>query len=221
MKNVEQILITMNLFKNIDFKDISDILYQLGPHTKKYNQGDTIFYPGDTNIFIGIILKGTIQIYKDDYWGNRSILTELEDGELFGEVYALTDEILGVTVKANIDTEILFIDIKKILEYATSKPLYMQLFTNLLNEFAQKNLLLTRKIDILSKPSTREKILTYLSAQSLKTAASTFDIPFNRQELADYLCVDRSALSNELSKLRKENYIDFKKNKFILKKVAK
>lgn len=218
MKTIEQLLMTMNLFKNINPNEILNILNQLNPHTKKYEQDTTIFHPGETNSLIGIVLKGSIQIYKDDYWGNRSILTELGYGELFGEVYALTNEILGVTVKTTAESEILFIDIKKILECSKLNNSYIQLVTNLLSEFAQKNLLLTRKIDILSKQSTREKVLTYLSAQSLKSRSSIFEIPFNRQELADYLCVDRSALSNELSKLKKANYIDFKKNKFILKK---
>lgn len=218
MDKYYDILKNTKLFKNISLKEYKDIFSVLNPYTKSYKEDSIIFYPGQLISSIGILLEGSVQVFKDDYWGNRNILTDLSIGDVFGEVYVFTQEPLGITVKANENSLILFINFKKILDDNVLNKSNIQLVTNFLQEFAYKNLLLTKKIDVISKKSIRDKIMTYLTSQAINANSNTFTIPYNRQELADFLCTDRSALSNELSKLQKLNYIDFKKNQFTLKK---
>lgn len=218
MKNYEEKLLNSALFKNIDPQDAQELVTTLKPFTKHYLAGEMIFHPNQCISTIGLILEGSIHISKDDYWGNHTILAEFDTGDFFGEVYAITSIPLGNSVESITPSEILFMDLGKIIEDTTFLKAKNNFIANLVNELALKNLLLFKKIDVLSQKSTRKKILAYLTQLSLELQLTTFEIPFNRQALADYLCVDRSALSNELSKLRSEGYIDFKKNKFTLKK---
>lgn len=185
---------------------------------KKYKKGEYIFRMGDMISTVGLVLNGLVQIIQEDYWGNRQILSQVERGQLFGESYAcMTEEPLMVGAVAEEDTEVLFLDVKRILHTCSSScEFHNKLIQNLMSVIARKNLMLTRKIDHISKKTIREKVLSYLSFQSKREGSCVFDIPFNRQQMADYLAVDRSALSAELSKMQKEGIICYERNHFTI-----
>lgn len=207
------------LFQGIEPNEMEPLLHCMSATQKSYAKGDTIYRIGEPIRSVGLVTSGLIHLVKDDFWGNRSILAEVACGELFGETYAcVPSEPLGVSVIATKPTEVLFLDIRKILTVCSSAcGFHTRLIHNLLSVLAQKNLLLTKKMEHITKRNTREKLLSYLSSESLKKGSSIFEIPFNRQQLAEYLSVDRSAMSNELSKLREEGILEFHKNKFQLK----
>lgn len=206
------------LFMGIEAKEIEAMLPCLSASTKSYEKGQFIHRRGDVINRVGVVLSGCIHIIKEDFWGNRSILAEMKGGQLFGESYAiLPAEGLAVSIYVAQDCEVLFLDVAKIMTVCGSAcEFHSKMARNLLMVTAQKNLQLTQKIEYMAQRSTREKLLSYLSAQSQRQQSTTFDIPFNRQQLADYLCVDRSAMSNELGKLRDEGILNFQKNQFEL-----
>lgn len=207
------------LFTGIEQEDISSMLNCLSAHISSYEKGTFILHTGDMIHEVGMVLKGSALIIKEDFWGNRSILSEVSEGFLFAETYACIGTVpLEVSVIASSDCEILFLDFHKILTTCSHAcQFHTRLIHNLLATLAQKNLSLTRKLEHMSQKTTRDKLLSYLSAESLKAKSPSFSIPFNRQQLADYLSVDRSAMSNELGKLKKEGVLDYNKNTFSLK----
>ncbi len=211
-------LSTFPLFKNISEKELPELLERLHASIRHFKKEEIIYHAGDLTTRIGAILTGRVHIIKEDFWGNRSILSEVPSGRIFSETYAvLTTTPLEVSVLAVQDTDILFLDIQAFLKFTdTGRGFHGQLFHNLLAVAANKNLILTRKLEYLAQKTTRDKLLAYLSAESLQQNSSSFEISFNRQQLADYLSVDRSAMSNELSKMQKEGLISFKKNHFTL-----
>lgn len=206
------------LFVGIEESEMDTMLPCLSADIKKYKKDEFIFRQGDYVRSLGMVLKGRAHIVQEDFWGNRNILTQIDPGQIFAETYAcLNKKELRVDVIAEEDVEILFLDMQKVIGVCASAcRFHTILIRNLLDVLAGKNLMLTTKIGHVMQRSTREKILSYLSEQSQLAHTSEFIIPFNRQELADYLSVDRSALSNELSKLSKEGMIEYKKNKFKL-----
>lgn len=208
-----------SLFEGIEEKDIPSMLSCLSARKKSFKKGAFIFFSGEKIEVVGLVLCGSVHIIKEDFWGNRTMIGEAGPGQLFGEVYAcLAAEELGVSIISAEDTEILFLDVKKIVGVCTSSCCFhTRLIRNLLSIIAQKNLALTRKMEHMSKKTTREKLLSYLSFQSMTNNSSSFEIPFNRQQLAEYLAVDRSAMSKELCRLRDEGMLTFRKNKFHLK----
>jgi len=165
------------------------------------------------------VLSGRVQIIEEDFWGNRNIIADNWPGDIFGESYAfLPGELLRVSAVAAENSSVMMIDARHMLEICSSAcHFHTRLIQNILAETAKKNLALTRKLSHMSKRSTREKLLSYLSGQSLAAGSDQFEIPFNRQQLADYLCVDRSAMSNELCKMRDEGLLTFEKSSFHLK----
>lgn len=206
------------LFRNIGEDEILGLLTCLGAEKKQYNKGEFIFLAGEKAALVGIVLGGKVQVIKEDFFGNRTILTEVTSRNLFGESFPFAEEEkLPVSVMAVSDCEVLFIDYKKIITTCSTVCVYhSKLIENMLYIIARKNIILNEKIQVMSKRTTREKLLSYLQNQAMKAGGSSFEIPFNRQELADYLCVDRSAMSNELSKLREEGLLNFHKNEFVL-----
>lgn len=207
------------LFQGIATDDITAVLSCLSAKSISYPKGSFIFRSGETNDSVGLVLTGCVHIIKEDFWGNRTILMEASAGKLFGETYATLPNLpLEVSVVAVEPSTILFLNINKIMTLCSNTcSFHAKLIQNLLFIFAQKNLLLTQKMEHTSKRSTREKLLSYLSGESIKNSCSSFEIPFNRQQLADYLSVDRSAMSNELSKLQDEGVLEYRKNWFLLK----
>jgi len=167
---------------------------------------------------MGFILSGRVEISRDDFWGNRQVLGHGETGELFGEAYAcMPGEVLMVNVVAAEKSRILFLDLGRILNVCTPAcSHHNRLIHNLFFISARKNLLLSRRIFHTTPKSIRGRLLSYLSAQSAAANSLDFTIPFNRQQLADYLNVDRSALSAELSKMQREGLLTTERNHFTL-----
>ncbi|MHB1483905.1 MAG: Crp/Fnr family transcriptional regulator [Saccharofermentanales bacterium] len=216
MKDFTKNLNLIALFKGIDEADIQPLLSCLSAKTEHYKKNEIVFMAGERIVRFGIVLSGQIQVVQEDYFGNRSILANLDPGDQFGESFACTEmNILPVSVLTIIDSEVLFIDCRKLASpCAKACSYHSKLIQNMLSIVSMKNILLTQKIELTSKRTTREKLLAYLSIEAQKSKSSRFKIPFNRQELADYLSVDRSAMSFALCKLRDEGVLKFNKNKF-------
>ncbi len=188
---------------------------------KSYAKDDFVFLAGERAGAMGIVLSGVLHIVQEDFWGRRAILARLPPGELFGEAFACAGlERLPVSVLAAEAAEILLLDYGKIIApCARNCSFHARIINNMLRILARKNVMLVQKIEHLTRRSTREKLLSYLSGRARETGQNSFAIPFNRQELADYLAVDRSAMSNELSKMRDEGILDFSRNEFELFKI--
>lgn len=218
MKKFLPVLQRAVLFRGMRPEDIEHMLGCLAAHSVAYDKGTVVCASGTLFTSIGMVLSGAVHILKDDFWGNRTILAQVGAGEIFGETYAcVQNEPLGVTVQAAESTQVLFLDVRKTMTVCSPTcNFHAQLLQNLMLILAQKNLMLTKKIEHISKRTTREKLLSYLSAECIRHGSDTFDIPFNRQELADYLGVDRSAMSSTLCKLRDEGVLSFQKNQFHL-----
>lgn len=217
------LLASMPLFEQISSLDIKTMMNCVQAKKKHFKKKEIIFTYGDFVTNIGIVLSGSILIEKEDFWGNRSILSLISPGTIFAETYALLPHVpIEVRVLAQEPCEILFLDFHKITSVCPNAcSFHTQFIHNLLSVFASKNYMLTKKMEHMSQKTTREKILSYLSTQSQISQNPIFCIPYNRQQLADYLSVDRSALSNELSKLKKEGILHFHKNEFhLLKKLS-
>ncbi|MDL2253061.1 Crp/Fnr family transcriptional regulator [Ruminococcaceae bacterium OttesenSCG-928-I18] len=206
------------LFRQIEPGDIPSMLQCLSAVKKGYRKGETVFSAGSAITHVGIVLTGRVHVEQNDYWGNRTILTQVGPAELFGEAFSCAGiEKLPVNVYAAEPSEILLIDYRKIIRSCSSAcPFHAKLIQNMLWILAQKNVALTQKMETLTQRTTRDKLLAYLSRQAQAQGSSQFEIPFSRQELADYLSVDRSAMSSELSKMQKEGLLQFQKNRFSL-----
>jgi len=214
VKNIFEEIKDNPLFKGIAFEDFEKLLKCLSAKTGCYKKGEIILLSGNSIDFVGIILSGHIKIIKEDKDGNIAVLTELSPSELFGEVFACAGiEHSPVTVQASENCKILFIDYKRIVMTCSSAcPFHAKLIGNMLKLLARKSLLLNQKNEILSKRTTREKLLLFFDNQRGMT--KKFTIPYDREELANYLCIDRSSMSRELGKMRDEGLISFVKNKF-------
>ena len=197
------------LFNDITDADLNLLLRCLGAKVIAFDKKYTIFAEGAPARHIGVLLSGSAQILQIDYYGNRSILSEVRPSEMFGESFACADMAVSpVSVIANEPSEVMLIDCSRILHACTCAcGFHQQMIFNLMKNIARKNIQFHQTVDILSRHSTREKLLAYLMFYAKKEGSSKFEIPFDRQELADYLKVDRSGLSAEISKLRKEGVL--------------
>jgi len=218
MKKYFNVLRKCPLFENIEDDALIRMLGCLGAKVEVFDKKYTIIAEGNPAKYIGIVLSGSVQIIQVDYYGNRSILSELESSQVFAEAFACAEiPAIPVTVIADEPCEVLLIDSRHILHTCSNNcGFHQQLIFNLMKDLATKTILFHQKIEIVSKRSTRDKLMTYLMFQSKKFGSSSFDIPFDRQELADYLEVDRSGLSAEISKLRNEGVLDSYKKHFEL-----
>ena len=214
MKNIFDVVKHNSLWRGIGYSDFEKMFHCIGAKTSNYNKGDIILLAGDIVNQIGLILSGGVRIIKEDMDGNATILTEFGISELFGEVFACAGiDHCPVTVQAIKKSEILFFNYRKIITSCSSAcAFHSRLIENMIKILAQNNLLLYQKIDILSKRTTKDKLLTFFDTQ--RGAAKKFSVPYNREEMAHYLCVDRSAMSNELCKMRDEGLIKFNRNEF-------
>lgn len=206
------------LFQGILPLEIDVLKHCLGLTEKKYKKQEVIFHAGDYTRSLGLVLSGSVSVEYVDIWGNKSILGQFGMGQIFAESYAFSPGTpLMVTIVANTDSSILFIDTHSMLTFCGKGCSYhSRLVQNLLKISAQKNIGLTRKIFHTSAKSIRSRLLSYLSFQVTEQGSYTFYIPYNRQQLADYLNVDRSALSNEISKMQKDGILITKKNHFTI-----
>ena len=181
-------------------------------------KGQTLLHEGDSTESIGIVLTGAVQVVREDYYGNRSIMGHIGPTQLFGESYAFAGtRTLPVSVVCDADGSVMMIDSRRISSCCANVcEFHNRMIENMLRMVATHNLMLHQKIYITSKRSTREKLMTYLLSQAKLSGSNSFSIPFDRQALADYLEVDRSGLSAEISKLRKEGVLESQKNTFTL-----
>ncbi|MBQ8547887.1 MAG: Crp/Fnr family transcriptional regulator [Lachnospiraceae bacterium] len=218
MKKYLSVLQKCGLFAGIDDEQMLTMLSCLGASVRTYKKNQVILAEGDAADRIGVVLLGGVQIVRVDYYGNRSILTELQPGQMFGESFACADvSEIPVNVVATESSEVLLIEAKRILHICSSVcGFHNRLIYNLMKLVATKNLVFNQKLEIISKRTTREKLMTYLVLQAKQQGNNCFTVLFDRQELADYLEVDRSGLSSEISKLRKEGILECKKNRFTL-----
>lgn len=218
MEKFLPIIKTSPLFHGMGDNEILMMLNCLSSKVETFDKGDYIFYVGDSINSMGMVLTGTIHIVEEDYLGNRNLLGSVTNSQLFGEDYACDPTMkLSVSIYAAEKTQVLTMNVQKVTTVCTTAcKFHTRLIQNLLAVLAKKVEELTKKIKHNSKRTTREKLLSYLSEQAEIAKNNRFSIPFNRQELADYLSVDRSAMSNELCKMRDEGIIEFNKNKFNL-----
>ena len=219
MKQYLPILKKCPLFCDIAEEDLLRMLTCLGAKVSAFDKKFTIFAEGAPAVHIGIMLSGTAQVVQVDYYGNRSILSNLTPSEVFAEAFACAEvKTLPVSVIAGEPCEVMLIDCRHILHTCENHcGFHQRLIFNLMKDLASKTILFHQRIEVTSKRTTREKLLTYLSMQAKKAGSQSFDIPFDRQELADYLEVDRSGLSSELGKLQREGILETHKHHFILK----
>ena len=218
MKNNLAVIKKSPLFYGIAENELLSMLACLSAIDKTYNKNEYIYRAGESVTSIRIVCLGSVHVIKEDFWGNRAIISQLTTGDSFGEAFSCAQVgLLSVSVIAAEITEVLLLDYKKIITTCSSNcTFHSHLIQNMLKILANKNIELTQKVEHMSKRTTREKLLSYLSAEAIKKGSNVFEIPFNRQELADYLSVDRSAMSSELSKLRNEGLLSYKRNHFKL-----
>lgn len=213
-ENYFEVLKSCMLFENIQTSDMDSMLQCLNTKVKLYKKGAVILLAHDDITEVGIVLSGTIQVIKEDYLGNKHILTKLSVSDLFAEAFACAGiKKSPVTVISVTECAILFIEFRKIITVCTSAcTFHTRLVENMLKLIANKNIMLNQKIELISKRSTREKLLSYFELQMKGADDKCFTIPFKRHELADFLCVDRSAMSRELCRLRDEGILRFNGN---------
>ena len=218
MKKYIPILKRTKLFSGVGEDDIASLLSCLGARKKEYKKGEYILREGEHISDIFILAEGKIHIQKDDYWGNRSILSVISVGEMFGEGYAAPESGAFLNdVVAVEDSSVIFFDVKRILTTCSSACRFHNMIVqNMFFAISDKNRKLVQKLGHMSGRTTRAKLISYLSEEAKRQGSSAFTVPFNRQQLADYLCVDRSAMSNELCKMRDEGMIKFEKSRFEL-----
>jgi len=218
MKKYFPLLQSCPLFAGIDGEDLEGMLRCLNAQSRRVSRGQTVFHEGDEARWVGIVLEGAVEIFRDDYDGSRSLLGRAGRGQLFGEVFACAGvETLPVTVEARQESVILLADCRRVLTVCRNAcTFHNRLINNLLQVVAEKNMQLNRKIECMSRRTTREKLMAFLRSESKAHGSREFDIPFDRQALADYLGVERSAMSAELGKLVKDGVIECNRRHFRL-----
>ena len=219
MKDFLSILRSSQLFAGISESELTAILSCLNTRKEDFPKESFVLYAGDTVDSIGIVLTGNVLIIQEDIWGNRNILSKVGPGQTFAAAYACAHgSKLNVGVIAETPVTALFVNVKRILNLCPSACIHhSRVIRNLLSELAEKNLRFNEKLTHMGQRTTRSKIMSYLSAEAQRLGVYEFDIPFSRQQLADYLGVERSGLSLELGKMKKDGFLDYYKSHFILK----
>ena len=204
------------LFRGLSEAELTAALAALGAGERTYRRGETVLHAGSTTRQMGIVLSGSVTIESNDPWGNRTILELAETGDFFAEVYALLgDEPLLVDVRANEDSRILLLTIGRALDEEHG-GWQSKIVRNLLRISARKNLTLSGRAFHTAPKTIRGRLMAYLDTMALRTSTRSFTVPFDRQQLADYLNVDRTALSKELGKMKKDGLIDCHLNRFTI-----
>lgn len=218
MNQMLNVLEKVPLFAGMKAEDIENILECLDSKEKKYGKSQWIIQAGDEVPALGIIITGRVQVIREDVLGNRMLVAGLGSSDIFAETLASAGVISSpVSVYANEDTTILWLYIKRLVCTCSASCHYHSLLIeNLLQLLAKKNLYLNNRMELLSKRTIRDKIMTFLLFEAKEQSSSSFEIMLNRNEMAEYLCIDRSAMSRELSKLREEGIIKYKKNQFTI-----
>ncbi|HBI64716.1 MAG TPA: Crp/Fnr family transcriptional regulator [Clostridiales bacterium] len=213
-----QMLQKTMLFHGMTAEEVSSAVHFLGARETAYHKGERIFSAGDTTEELGLVTQGSVTIESNDLWGSRTILSHVGCGQFFAETYAfLKDEVMLVDVCANEACRVLFFAAGNLRRADTQPDRWMmKLLRNLLSISARKNLILSGRSFHTAPKTVRARILSYFNAVCLQTHQTEFDVPFNRQQLADYLNLDRTALSKELGRMREEGMLSYQRNHFIL-----
>lgn len=216
MKKFFGVLGRCPLFHNVSEQDLPLMLECLEAKVVRYKTDEMLMAEGEPAGYVGIVLSGAVRIVRDDYLGNRSIVADIGPSELFGESFACAGlDAIPVSVIAARDVEVMLMDCAKLTHSCGHAcAFHQQMIQNLLMILARKNLLFHQRIEVTSKRTTREKLTAYLLMQAKRNCSGSFEIPYNRQELADYLEVDRSGLSVEIGKLVKQGFIEVDKKRF-------
>ena len=219
MKDYLSIIRSARLFSGISEEELTPMLTCLKAEKKDFTKETFVLRTGDTADAIGLVLSGTVLIMQEDIWGNRNILSKAGPGQTFATAFACAPgSLLNASVIAKTPVTAMFLPVKRILNVCSSAcSHHSRIIRNLLGELAEKNLHFSEKLTHMGQRTTRAKLMSYFSAEAQKLGAHEFDIPFSRQQLADYLGVERSGLSLELGKMRNEELLDFHKSHFILK----
>ena len=204
------------LFHGIQPEERIAMLSCIGYHIGTFKKGDIVSFEGDNLKHVGIVISGAVDMVKEDLWGNKTMLVRMRKDELFGETFACgSDNLSVVTFLVSEDAKVLFMPFDRVMHSCTMAcQFHHRLIENMVKIIADKNRDLMRKIDVVSKRTIREKLLAYLSIQAQIQDSSYFEVPLGRVELAEYLCVDRSALTRELAKMKEDGLIDYDKNCF-------
>lgn len=204
------------LFDGVAPEDRGAMLGCIGYHVSSYAKGEVVALEGENLKHIGIVLSGVVDMVKEDIWGNKTMLLRMHKDEIFGETFACgEDNISVVTFTVSEDAKILFMPFDRVMRSCTMAcRFHHQLIENMVHIIANKNRDLMRKVEVVSKRTIREKLLAYLSLQAQMQESRYFEIPLGRVELAEYLCVDRSALTRELVKMKDDGLIDYHRNCF-------
>lgn len=220
MKEYLQLIRSSSLFSGLEKEEVSSILTCLEAMEKNFEKDTYVFRAGDTTDSLGVVLSGALLIIQEDFWGNRNIVSSAEQGQTFAETFACAPgAVMNVSVVAQTACKILFLNVKKILHTCPSScSHHNKMIQNLLASLAIKNLRQNEKLSHLAQRTTRAKILSYLSETAQQNGSFEFDIPYSRQQLADYLSVERSGLSLELGKMQRDGLLNFHKNHFVLLK---
>ena len=219
MKEFFPVLHMAALFSGISDGDLTAMLSCLGARIGTFPKGSRLLRAGEAVEEVGLVLAGSALIVQEDIWGNRNILSKTGPGQTFAEVFACAPgAVLNVSVEAESAVTVMFLRVRRVLNVCPSAcSHHSRIIRNLLGELAEKNLRLNEKLTHMGQRTTRAKLLSYFSAESQRRGGYEFDIPFSRQQLADYLGVERSGLSLELGKMRDEGLLDFHKSHFLLK----
>ncbi len=205
------------LFQDLSENDLDQLYHAACMRSQFFEKNQTVFHAGDRICEVGIVQTGNVHIEMIDLWGNKSILSSIAPGQIFAETYAICRKPLLVDVTAAAPCEILFLNLeflaRSFSEPGSCRDAIMQ---NLFAICVRKNLILSNRIFCTTPKTVRGRLLVYLSSESAKAGSTSFTIPFDRQGMADYLNLDRSALSKELGRMKKDGILDFKKNHFIL-----
>lgn len=221
MEKYFSILIQCPLFYGIGQEDLKAMMACLGAKFTAVSKGDPVFLEGDPAQQVGVVLSGGVQVVQDDYYGNRSVLSILQPGESFGEAFSCAGlDSMPVSVFAIKDSAVLLLNCRRVLTLCSHTcRFHSLLIQNILKGLAQKNLAFTQKVRYMSQKTTKEKLLAYLFDQAKQQGSAEFVIPCERQALADYLGVERTAMSAEISKLKKAGLLDTKGSWFCLKQI--
>ena len=219
MKDFLSVLQSSKLFSGVSENELTAMLSCLDTKKEDFPKDAFILQAGDTLDSIGIVLTGSVLIIQEDIWGNRNIISKAGTGQTFGVAYACAPGSgPNVSVIAETPVSVLFLNVKRILTVCPSACAHhSRIIRNLLGELAEKNLRSNEKLTHMGQRTTRSKIMSYLSAEAQRLGTYEFDIPFSRQQLADYLGVERSGVSSELGKMKKDGLLDCHKNHFVLK----
>lgn len=219
MNDFLSVIRSSQLFSGISENELTAMLSCLNAKKEDFPKDTFLLRAGDTAESIGFVLSGNILIIQEDIWGNRNIISKAGPGQTFAAAYACAPgSVLNISVLAETPVTVMFLNVKRILNICPSACAHHnRMIRNLLGELAMKNLHINEKLTHIGQRTTRSKLMSYFSAEAQRLGKYEFDIPFSRQQLADYLAVERSGLSLELGKMRKDGILDFHKNHFILK----